>query len=116
MPSHEKRVKDKRIMLDGVEFLAVVEYFQDTPERDGDMPEEKVFSTIEAAQKWLGKFPRDAWLGYDITEIIQHELDKGKRNARLRSSKGEAAVDLQATRPQRDPVREFGRTLVGSMP
>lgn len=116
MPSHEKRVKDKRIMLDGVEFLAVVEYFQDTPERDNDVPEEKVFATIEAAQKWLGKFPRDAWLGYDITEIIQRELDRGKKNARFRSSKREAAGDLQAVCDQRGPMREFGRTLVGSMP
>lgn len=109
MRPHDKVVKDKRIMLDGEGYLAVVEYFRDTPERDDDTPQEHNFATMDAAQKWLEKFPRDAWLGFEITEIIQRELDRKKNN--VRHTEREDNVLGEAARYEHDDLRVFGRSF-----
>lgn len=85
---HDKRVKDKSISLGGsMEYVATVKYFQDDPQRDGDVPVSREFVTLEAAQIWLGKFPRDAWTGYSLSDYNYKELDERKKNERKRKSR-----------------------------
>ena len=72
-----KVVKDKRITLKTADlYLATVEYFQDTFHRDAHEQIDKEFATISAAQKWLEKFPRDIWDGYDSSDFNYQEPDE----------------------------------------
>lgn len=79
-----KKVKDKHINPGTVLFVAVVEFFQDTPSRDSDVSIEEVFETLVLAQKFLATFPRDVWDGYCSTDFKYVEKDENdrKRNPR----------------------------------
>jgi hypothetical protein len=108
--SRDKRVKDKRIMLKGQDlYLAVVEYFQDTPARDADKTIEEPCETMVIAQKFLAKFPRDIWDGHAPSEFNYRETDE--RRGYRGQSKLEAAGDLQDIRPQHREVQFAGRTF-----
>ncbi|MHC4302790.1 MAG: hypothetical protein ACYS7Y_36490 [Planctomycetota bacterium] len=79
MPSHDKRVKDKRIEVKGLLFLAVVEYYQDKPTRDNDFPIERMCETMGEAQRFLKKYPRDDWVEYAMSDHNYRELDERQR-------------------------------------
>ena len=118
MRQHDEIVKDKRIMSNhgGEPFRATVEYFKDCPDRDNDEPRTHDFTSMREAQKWLEKFPRDAWTGNEISVIIARELDKGRR--RVTKRKGFEKPDhssLYQLCSSGDCVRLFGRSLVGAM-
>ncbi|RLB67977.1 MAG: hypothetical protein DRH04_07285 [Deltaproteobacteria bacterium] len=72
----DKKVKDKRIEhTANYKFLAIVEYYQDHPDRYEDRLVAKVFETLTGAQKFLSKFPRDVWDGYDKDDGRYREVD-----------------------------------------
>jgi hypothetical protein len=64
---NNKLVKDKRIEGNNA-YLAVVEYYQDSPARDGHTDVQQLFETLPGAQKFLAKFPRDIWDGFDSSD------------------------------------------------
>ena len=111
----EKRVKDKRITLEGIGiFLATVEYYQDRPDRDEDEPDEKTFKTVKAAQTWLRGFPRDIWDGFASHDFKYVEQDERNRNGRKKITR---EVDQYCETPykRREDDHYCGRTLVGCM-
>lgn len=71
----DKKVKDKRIMSKGLLFLAVVEYYQDKPSRDGDVPVEWMCGSLTEAKGFLRRFPRDDWIEYAMSDRNYRELD-----------------------------------------
>jgi hypothetical protein len=91
-----KRVKDKRITLkEG--FLAVVEYYRDRPERDGDLPREKHFITLKAAQEWLLNFPADIWDGTAINQRDYKEIDEERKCVPRKLKRGNRRSNLRAS-------------------
>jgi len=75
-----KQVKDKHILsLSSECWLAVVVYYQDTPKRDEDEPEQFMCETLKEAQKKLMKFPRDVWDGFERLDDINRDLDRRDR-------------------------------------
>jgi len=106
-----KKVKDKRISPGTVLFVAVVEYFQDTPSRDADIPVEEVFETLVLAQKFLSTFPRDVWDGYCSTSFKYVEKDENvrKRNKRKATVNYTNACLKQTGTPNLG--QSFGRTF-----
>ena len=107
---HDKRVKDKRICLGGVFFLAVVEYFQDTPARDDHIAVEELFETLVLAQKFLVTFPRDVWDGYNATDFNYNEVDKNDQKRDTNPS----GTNRQRQRLEYSRLSQFGRTFVRS--
>jgi hypothetical protein len=105
---HDKRVKDKRIYPGTVLFTAVVEFFQDTPARDGDEPIEEVFDTFVLAQKFLATFPRDVWDGYDTSDFNYQEVDEDRNG---RSSSRKATRNRKRHRPEQRGMPEIGRSF-----
>jgi hypothetical protein len=59
--------------------MASVVYYQDTLKRDDDEPAQFMCESLKEAQKWLMKFPRDVWDGFERQDDINRELDKVKR-------------------------------------
>jgi hypothetical protein len=105
---HDKIVKDKRIYPGTVVFTAVVEFFQDIPDRDDDETIEVLFDTFVLAQKFLASFPRDIWDGYDASDFNYHEIDEendGRKSPRntVRNRKG--------CRPEQKRMPEIGRAF-----
>ena len=84
-----KIVKDKCIRCSNADhadecendecFVATVVYYQDAPHRDEDYSVRAVWGSLKEAQKWLMKFPRDIWDGFERQEDINRELDKANR-------------------------------------
>jgi hypothetical protein len=107
---HDKRVKDKRICPGGIFFLAVVEYFQDTPARDGHVAVEGLFETLVLAQKFLVTFPRDVWDGYGVTDFNYGEVDKNDQKRDTNPS----GTTRRRIRPEHTRLSQFGRTFVRS--
>jgi hypothetical protein len=79
---HEKKIKDKRIRMIDFRYIAIVEYYNDTPDRDNDKQIEKMFATMEAAQIYLDQFPRDIWDGFDMDDRRYREIDERGKNER----------------------------------
>jgi hypothetical protein len=95
-----RKVKDKRIQVHAVSlFIATVEYFQDTPERDKHTPVSKLCSSIHEAQKYLAGFPRDIWDGSALSAINYREIDERRKLRRK----------AKPRQPDRRTV--FGRTF-----
>lgn len=81
MRRYGKQIKDKHIYLGSdFKYIAYIEYYQDVPERDKDETIEHVFNTFSAAQRFLRKFPRDVWDGFDVSSFNYKEIDERKRN------------------------------------
>ncbi len=107
---HDKRVKDKRICPGGIFFLAVVEYFQDTPVRDDHIAVEVLFETLVLAQKFLVTFPRDVWDGYEVTNFKYTEVDNHDRKRDMNPS----GANRRRLRPEHTQSLQFGRTFARS--
>jgi hypothetical protein len=104
---HDKRVKDKCIHPGTVLFVAIVDFFQDTPYRDEDESIEEVFETLVLAQKFLATFPRDVWDGYASTDFKYVEKDENVRKRNSRKTRG------NPVRPARN-APNLGRTFARS--
>jgi hypothetical protein len=81
MRKNEKKVKDKSIYKKGFRgYLAVVTFFQDTPERDKDRSINRMFEgdmdAFVEAQSYLRRFPPDVWDGFDMFDGRYVEVDE----------------------------------------
>ena len=81
MRKNEKKVKDKSIYKKGLEgYLAIVTFYQDTPERDKDKPIKVTFPgdslAFSEAQAYLRRFPSDVWDGFDMFDSRYTEVDE----------------------------------------
>lgn len=91
-------VKDKSITLENFQFRAHVAYY------DGRVVDCGLHATLPAAQRVLLKYPRDVWDGYEISEIINKELDRNVRKT---------FKPTKTTRRKQGPLFYPGRTLAG---
>lgn len=105
---HDKIVKDKRIYPGTVLFTAVVEFFQDTPARDGDSMVEEMFDTFALAQKFLATFPRDIWDGFDASDFNYREIDEEKDD---RPAPRNPVRNRKGNRPEQKGMPEIGRAF-----
>lgn len=112
---YDKRVKDKHIKRaspSSESYVAVVVYYQDTPQRDAHKPISSVWNTVRQAQKWLDKFPRDIWDGYDKDDRKYVETDERHRN--VRKGNHRAFIDPPETVHPSPTERMFGRSFARS--
>ncbi len=87
-----RRVKDKRITVSGGGYLATVEYYQDTPNRDGHYPRTQLFLFLLGAQRWLDQFPRDEWAGAEMSSYNYREIDERKKNVKRKNRRNPEAA------------------------